>query len=83
MWLGLHRWRKKIMIGAAGIPLLQGTCDPAVGMVVDTALGVASSINISIFQTFIFSLQRVILQSFPSADLLQILLGGNPQPFFP
>ncbi len=83
MWLSLHRWRKKFMIGVAGLPPIQGTCDPAFGMVVDTALGVASSINVSIFQTFIFSLQRVILQSFPSADLLQILLGGNPQPFFP
>lgn len=87
MLIRLHRWRRKVLVCLAALPAFQiaGGCDPtpATNMVVDQALGIASAINISIFQSFVGSIQRVILQSFPSADILQMLLGGNPSPFFP
>ena len=41
-----------------------------------------SSVVQSSFGIIVSASQQVLLQSFPSADLLQTLLGGNRQPFF-
>lgn len=78
-YLRFRRWRKKLLFAAAALPMLQatGTCDPfsinslIVQQLATSTLGVVSG-----------SIQQVLLQSFPSADVLQILLGGNRQPFF-
>ncbi len=65
-----HRLMKRLLIPLAAFPLLQLTgCDP---------LGLDSTI----FNSYIGSIHQVLLQTFPSADILQTLLGGNPQPFF-
>lgn len=81
--LRLYRWRKKIMMLAAALPLLQatGTCDPF-------ALNgfIASEYNqnlaFGVFGSVVRGVQTTLLTYFPSADLLQILLGGNTNAFF-
>ncbi len=80
MWkLKLYRWRRRILLPIASLPLLQmtGTCDPGT-----LAQSVISQVNLAMFSLLIGSLQQTLLQAFPSADILQILLGGNRQPFF-
>lgn len=80
MWnIRLYRWRKRLLLPLAAMPLFQtvGTCDPG-AVAGSAALGVGSSV----FNLFIGSLQAVLLQTFPSADILQALLGGNSSPFF-
>ena len=75
----LFRWRKKLLCMVAALPLLQatGTCDPfALNTTIGTSLASAG------FSVFVGSIQSVLLQNFPSADVLQTLLGGNRQPFF-
>jgi len=79
MWkLRVFRWRKKIMLSLAALPLLQmtGTCDP--GAVVG---GVIGTINVAVLNLFVGSLRQSLIQDLPSADFLQFLL-GNPAPFF-
>lgn len=86
MLLRIQRCSRKILLGMAAIPVFQaGTCD-ATGLsnfVTSQFLGVASSINLAVFQSFIGAGQQALLQAFPSFDILQILLGVNRQPFFP
>ncbi|OQZ05521.1 MAG: hypothetical protein B6D36_09725 [Planctomycetes bacterium UTPLA1] len=75
----LFRWRKKLLFMVAALPLLQatGTCDPfALNSTIGTSLASAG------FSVVVGSIQSVLLQNFPSADILQTLLGGNRQPFF-
>lgn len=75
----LFRWRKKVILVVATLPFLQatGTCDPfALNTTIGTSLASAG------FSVFVGSIQSVLLQNFPSADILQTLLGGNRQPFF-
>lgn len=75
----LNGWRKRIVLAAAALPLLQatGTCDPFA--LNSTLAGQFASATLGVF---IGAVQQVLLQNFPSADVLQILLGGNRQPFF-
>lgn len=74
----------KILILLAALPFFQGTCDPSgVGnLVVSGALDIGAQVNVALFSAFVGAVQSTLLQSFPSADLLQILLGGNRFPFF-
>lgn len=75
----LYRWRKRILLSLAAFPMFQmaGTCDPfALQSTIISQTGLAT------FNLFVNSVQQVLLQTFPSADVLQILLGGNRQPFF-
>ncbi len=66
------------MLGVAALPLLQTT-----GGCTDVINLVGSQIASSTFNLFVGSVQSVLLQNFPSADIIQILLGGNRTPFFP
>ncbi len=80
MWkLKLYRWRRRILVPIATLPLFQmtGTCDAGA-----LAQSFVTQVNLAVFNVLIGSIQQVLLQSFPSADILQILLGGNRQPFF-
>lgn len=75
----MHRWRKKLMMMAAALPMLQmtGTCDPfALNSTITGQLVSAT------FSLIVGAIQSTLLQNFPSADVLQTLLGGNRQPFF-
>ncbi|MCG8405507.1 MAG: hypothetical protein MI923_09955 [Phycisphaerales bacterium] len=75
----LYRWRKRILLPLATLPLFQmtGTCDPfALQSTIISQTGLAT------FNLFVSSIQQTLLTTFPSADILQILLGGNRQPFF-
>lgn len=75
----LFRLRKKIILAVVALPLLQatGTCDAfSLNETIGTSLASAG------FSVFVSSIQSVLLQNFPSADVLQTLLGGNRQPFF-
>lgn len=75
----LYRWRRKVILAIAMLPILQttGTCDPfALNSTIGTSLASTG------FSVFVSSIQSVLLQNFPSADILQTLLGGNRQPFF-
>ncbi len=84
MLIRLHKWRKKILIPLAALPLCMGTCDTsgAANLIVSGAIDIGAQVNVALFSTFIGAIQQTLLQSFPSADLLQILLGGNRMPFF-
>ena len=80
MWkIKLYRWRRRIILPIASLPLFQmaGTCDPGT-----LAQSFITQVNLAMFNVLVGSIQQVLLQSFPSADILQILLGGNRQPFF-
>ncbi len=78
----LARWywrHKRLMMFVAALPLFQatGTCDL-------TALNsfITQQFLSATFNLLVGSTQQVLLQNFPSADILQTLLGGNRQPFF-
>lgn len=75
----VYRWAKRLMFLVAALPVLQatGTCDP--GTLISAGL---TQFGNSTFNLLVGSTTQVLLQNFPSADLLQILLGGNPRPFF-
>jgi hypothetical protein len=72
----LYRWRKRILLPLAALPLFQLTCDP-------TALNsfVASQLASTTFGLVVGSIQQTLLTSFPSSDIIQTLLGGTRQPF--
>ena len=81
--LTLYRWRKKILILCAAIPLLQttGTCDPfALNSFFASQVG--SDIAWGVFSTVVRTGISTALQFFPGANVLNILLGGNPTPFY-
>ena len=74
----LYRWRKKILLAAAMLPMFQatGTCDPfAINSFIFQQLA-SSTLNL-VYGSMITTLST----SFPGADMLQALLGGNPFPF--
>ncbi len=77
-----HKWSRRLLVPIAALPILQatGTCD-ATGL---TGLGgvFLNQMASSTFNLFVGSISQVLLQTFPSADVLQTLLGANPQPFF-
>lgn len=78
--LRFYRWRKRLMLAMAGMPVMMvnGGCDPfALNELIVQQLVSAT------FNVFVSSIQSVVLRSFPSADIIQTLLGGNRQPFFP
>lgn len=80
LFLRLYRWRKRLMLAMAGTPLMMvnGGCDP---FVINQLIG--QQLASAAFSVFVGSIQQVMLRSFPSSDVIQILLGGNRQPFFP
>ncbi len=78
MWkIRLYRWRKKIMLPLAAMPMFQmtGTCEA------DLIGAFITSLNLAVFNLFVGSVRQTLIQDFPSADFLQFLL-GNPPPFF-
>jgi hypothetical protein len=79
MSIRTYRRIKRLLLPLAAIPLLQatGTCDPATFWATNV-----SSFTGTVFNSFVSNAQATILKNFPSADILQILLGGQPRPFF-
>ena len=81
--LRLYRWRKKIMLLAAALPLLQatGTCDPFAlnGFI---ASEFSQNLAFGVFGSVVRGVQTTLLTFFPAADLLQLLLGGNTSAFY-
>jgi len=79
--LRLHRLAKRLLVLAAALPLCQMTTSCAD---IATALGqnIVQQTAFSIFSTFVGATQGFLASYFPSADLLQIFLGGNRFPFF-
>lgn len=78
-WARMYRWRRAIFYAVATLPICQaaGTCDP---LALNTTIaGQFATAGVSVLAN---SVRSTLLQSFPSADILQALLGGNPQPFF-
>lgn len=73
----LYRWRKKLLLPIAMLPLFQSTC-----IMQDVANAVGSQVLTGTFQLVVGSVSSTLLQAFPDFDVLQILLGGNRQPFF-
>jgi len=81
--LTLYRWRKKILLLCAALPLLQttGTCDIAsINGAFASFMG--SNVLWSVFSTVVRSTQSTLLQFYPGANILNTLLGGNPTPLF-
>lgn len=82
----MNRWGRKLCFVLAAFPVLQATaCDAqsVANLVVSTSLSLATSLNVTVAQLALAGAQQSILQSYPGANILQILLGGNQQPFFP
>lgn len=81
--LTLYRWRKKILVLCAALPLLQttGTCDIAS---INGAFGsyVGSNMLWSIFSTLVRSTTSTLINFYPGANILNTLLGTNPTPLF-
>jgi hypothetical protein len=74
----LYRWRKKILVAAAALPM----CQAANSCALDQIPGlVGQQIASATFSIVVNSVRQTLLTSFPSADVIQILLGGNRQPF--
>ncbi|MFH1418418.1 MAG: hypothetical protein ABII12_09065 [Planctomycetota bacterium] len=76
-----RRRLSKIVVQAAVVPILLMTagCDPAINNA--AAQGMFNFVG-GISSGFITSLLGVVQQSFPSADILQALLGGGSAPYF-
>lgn len=72
-----YRLRKTLLMGLAALPLFQatGTCDP---FALNSVIG--QQIVQTTFGLFFSSIQQVVFQNFPSSDIVQGLLGGNPNP---
>ena len=84
--LKYQRWSRKLLIGLAALPICQAaTCDPQTlaNLAATTGLSLATQLNATVFQLVIVGAQQTLLNAFPGANILQILLGGNSQPFFP
>ena len=73
----LYRWRKKLLLPIALLPLFQTTC-----IMQDIANAVGAQVVTGTFQLLVGSVNSTLLQAFPDLDVLQVLLGGNRQPFF-
>jgi len=85
-WQRVNRWGRKLCLGLAAFPVLQATtCDSqqVANTLVSTWLSVSTQLNLTVAQLAISGVQQSILQAFPGANFIQILLGGNQQPFFP
>lgn len=74
----MHRWSKRALLGVAALPLLETTSGCT-----DIINTIGAQVSSATFNLFVGSVQSVLLQNFPSADILQTLLGGNRTPFFP
>ena len=82
----LNRWGRKLCYGLAAFPLLQAaTCDAQTiaNTIVSTTLSMATQLNLTVAQLAIAGVQQSLLQAYPGMNILQTLLGGNQQPFFP
>ncbi len=79
MTIRTYRRIKRLMLPLAALPIFQaaGACDPLTFWTANV-----SSLTGAMFNSFVSNAQATLLRNFPSADLLQILLGGNPRPFF-
>ncbi len=76
----LYRRRKGLLMALAALPLFQttGTCDP---FALNTLI--TQQIAQTVFGVFIGSIQQVVFQNFPGSDVVQGLLGGDPNPIIP
>lgn len=77
----LYRWRKKLLMTVAAMPLFQAATGSCALQELSSQL--ASSLALATFSAFVGAFQSALLQAFPSSDVLQILLGANRSPFFP
>lgn len=79
MTIRTYRRMKQLLLPLAALPIFQttGTCDPLTFWTSNV-----SSFTGTLFNSFVSNAQATLLRNFPSADLLQILLGGQPNPFF-
>lgn len=75
MMTRVYRWRKRLLLPFAALPICQvtGGCEQVVA---STAL----ELTMSTVGMFVSSIHQVLLQNFPSADILQVLLGGAAPP---
>jgi hypothetical protein len=76
-----RRRLSRIVVQAVVVPILLITagCDPAIDNA--AAQGMFNFVG-GISSAFVTSLLQVAQQNFPSADILQALLGGGSAPFF-
>jgi len=74
------RWRRWVVLATASMPVFQATggCDP---LALNSFIG--TQLLSTTFGVLVGAIQQTLVTSFPSADILQILLGSNRQPFFP
>jgi len=79
----MYRWSKRLMLAAAALPVFQATtgCDPLTlnGAI---AQNVAQNIAFSTLSVVVSGIRTTMLSFFPSADIIQTLLGGNTTQWF-
>jgi hypothetical protein len=74
-----RRGRTLLTLAALSVFLATGGCDAAAAnFIMSGLLNVAAGVG----SLFVSSAIQVLLQSFPSADILQALLGGIRDPYF-
>jgi len=83
MTLRMYRLSKKFLLATAALPLFQMTssCDP---LALSNAIGseLIQNFAFGVFGSIVRGSQATLLTFFPSADLLQLFLGGNNTQFF-
>jgi hypothetical protein len=79
MTIRTYRRINRLLLPLAALPIFQttGACDPLTFWTTNV-----SQFTGTAFNSFVSNAQATLLRNFPSADLLQILLGGQPRPFF-
>ena len=74
-----YKWSKRLSLLLAALPVFQatGTCD-----LNSIAAGALSEFGAATFGSLVASATTVLLQTYPSSNIIQVLLGGNRFPFF-
>ena len=69
------RIRKHMLVAAASLPLLQATCVDPVSVFITTGTNFAQTLASTWITNFLGGITTILIQTFPSANLLRILLG--------
>jgi hypothetical protein len=81
--LRVFRWSKRLLLAAAALPVFQTTtsCNP-LELNAFIAQDIAQNIAFSTLGVVVSGVRNTLLQFYPSADIIQTLLGGNTTQWF-
>ena len=83
MTIRVQRWLRRLAFAAAAMPVFQAAsgCD-LLGLNQSLNQYINQQMTFSVFGSFVGATQSYLSTHFPSADIVQTFLGGNPNPFF-